>query len=103
PPHQRARRAGTGEVKVRLVPGRPITGRVTFPAGTDRPQVSARGKGIYVQGKVEADGRYEISGLPDGTSWKVQANGRKGDQWLSGEPAAAVPAGGSADIEVKAR
>jgi hypothetical protein len=61
-----------GEVTVRLERGGTIRGKLTFPAEM-RASVSAQSTlGIHAQGSVDAEGRYEIRGLPDGR-WTVSA------------------------------
>jgi hypothetical protein len=62
-----------GEVTVRLERGGTIRGRLTFPSEM-RANVSAGNEvGLSVSGTVDADGHYEIKGLPDGR-WTVRAH-----------------------------
>jgi hypothetical protein len=66
-------RAGAGEAVVRLARGGTIRGRITLPAGAGEQGVGANGEhGIWVQGTLDSEGRYEIRGLPD-MRWKVHA------------------------------
>jgi protocatechuate 3,4-dioxygenase beta subunit len=93
-------RVGSGETKVRLAPGKTITGRLTAPDGADNLQVSASGAGIGAMGKVESDGRFTIEGLPDG-AYDVQGHAQKdGGWWMATGKASA---GGSVDLELKKR
>jgi protocatechuate 3,4-dioxygenase beta subunit len=90
-----------GEVHVRPVPGKSITGRLSLPEGVDSPSVQAQLEGrVNVQGVVRPDKTYEIVGLPDGT-WKVNANAHVEGKWWNAE--GEVPAGGTLDLHLKAR
>ena len=91
-------RAGGTELRVRLVPGRTITGRIVAPEGRENLMVSASGLGVSAVGTLEPDGRYKIEGLPEG-EFDVSVWCQKGSEWWTGS--ARVAAGGSADIEVK--
>jgi hypothetical protein len=95
-------KARTGEQRLRLVPGKSVSGKFVVPAGGSVNGVNASPPdgAIQVQGVVHPDGTYEVRGLPDGT-WRVNAWGRAGDMGLTGN--ADVAAGGTVDVEMKAR
>ena len=90
-------KAGAG-VRVRLVPGKTIAGRVAVPPGAIRVSVQARAHGLWTQGKVDADGRYTIEGLPDGTYDVSASCVRDGTNWNA---SGSVEAGGTLDLEPK--
>lgn len=95
-------RAGGVEVRVRLTPGKSITGRINAPAGATGINVSAsaEGGGYGVGGTVEADGRYRIEGLPEG-AYSVSAHAQvEKAQWFASGKAAA---GGTLDLDLKKR
>lgn len=95
-------RAGGAEVRVRLTPGKSITGRINAPAGASGLNVSAsaEGGGYGVSGTIEADGRYRIEGLPEG-SYAVYAHAQvEKAQWYANGKAAA---GGTLDLDLKKR
>jgi protocatechuate 3,4-dioxygenase beta subunit len=89
----------TGEELV-LAPqtGGTIRGRLLLPSTGDLKslQVSVRILGIQHGGQVQADGTFEIVGVPPGT-WPVVAFARQGDGWLGGE----VQAAPGATIEIR--
>lgn len=93
-------RASSSPLHVALLPGKSIRGRLTLPEGARPAGVTAslHDGHLTVSGTVEADGTYEIAGLPEGT-WTVRARARKGDAALSAE--AEVPAGGTADLVLR--
>ena len=81
-------RGTTEPLRVRLVPGKSIRGRLVVPAGHSRISIYARSPFDSVHGKVSPDGIFEIPGLPEGT-WTVvaQAYG-EGNLWSRGEATA---------------
>lgn len=89
-----------GELTLRLERGGSIRGRVLGPSGVTQRRVWASGEfGQSVSAHVDAEGRYELKGLPDGR-WKVQAAGRSGEQSLRAEGEATV--GGTLDLTLAA-
>ncbi len=89
--------AGDGERVVRLRPGLAVSGRLVLPAGTEASSVSvvARVLGGDVRfGRVEAGGRYEVRGLPEGT-WPLTV--RLGKKVVRTE----VRAGTTRDIDLR--
>ncbi len=91
-------KTGGAEVRVRMTPGKSVTGRITAPAGADNVQVSVNATGISTSGKVDADGRFTIEGLPDG-AYDVHGHAQKDGVWwyATGK----VSAGGSLNLELK--
>jgi hypothetical protein len=91
---------GGEETVARLRPGLTIRGRFTVPRGADRYRVHARCEGLFVTGRVEPDGRFEIRGLTPGR-WKVSLTVHAGRErsWSGG---AEVAAGAEATITLKA-
>jgi hypothetical protein len=91
-----------GEVTVRAVPSRSITGRLKVPAGAQNLQVSAStDDGPGTGGTVKPDGSFEIRGIPEGTTWTVHGHAQSADgaSWFMGQATAA--AGASVEIELK--
>jgi protocatechuate 3,4-dioxygenase beta subunit len=90
-----------GEVKVNLQPGKTIAVRVTSPPGATDVNVGASlpQGGAWLHARPLGDGRFELRGAPDGTSWRVRAWAKVGDESWSGE--ATVAAGATADVELK--
>lgn len=87
-----------GEVRVRLAPGKSITGRLTLAPGAENAQVGV--DGVSARARVEADGRYTIEGIPEGT-YEVTAFFQKdGEWWMASGKATA---GGTLDLEPKKR
>ena len=93
-------RATGGEIPVRLTTGLAISGRCAVPPESMLASVSARGLGVDAWGALLPDGRYEIRGLPPG-DWDVRAFvvSRGMAQWNA--EVLGVPAGGTADLELK--
>ena len=89
-----------GEIRVHLVEGKSITGRLTLPAGAENVSVQMNTNGMWAQGKVEADGLYTIEGLPDGT-YDIHAGCQKDGAWWQATGKAS--AGSSLDLELKKR
>ena len=92
--------ASAGEVRAVLESGRSIRGRLVAPRGTQEMNVSVSQDGIDVAADVDAEGRYEMKGLPDGT-YRLHASGTVDGAPISG--IADVTAGGTADIELKGK
>ncbi len=66
--HATGLRPGEGEHRARFERGLAITGRITLPPGTrDRYVAAWRDPGVLAFGTLEADGRFEVRGLPPGT------------------------------------
>jgi protocatechuate 3,4-dioxygenase beta subunit len=91
-------RPGPDEIRVRLVPGKTIRGRLVLPAGAEDVRVWALlgpgGEGS-IPGEVHEDGTYVFRGLPDGT-WHLRAMATKdGSSWVA---EASVAAGGTLDL-----
>jgi hypothetical protein len=85
-----------GEVTVRLERGGTIRGRVTAPSDSGRVSVSASNDlGLSVNGKVDADGRYEVKGLPSGR-WTISGYARMDGQ--AGQSGKNFQALGQADV-----
>ena len=63
-------RSEAGSIEVTLGPGKTIRGRMVLPAGADRLGVRAESATLVVRGVVDAKGRFEITGLTEGT-WRV--------------------------------
>ena len=91
------------DLRVRLVAGKSITGRVTLPPGSQSGSVQASDpRGITVGVALKSDGTYEIRGLPEGRfSVTSGTQGPDGKYWQA--TAENVPAGGTADLELKPR
>ena len=92
---------GGTEVAVRLTAGRTISGRVFGPAGTGQFSVQAAAGRVTVDGRVEATGHYEITGLPDGVTWRLFAAGRQGETWYTTATDAEMLPGGTMDIDLR--
>lgn len=87
-----------GDVHVRLLPGKRITGRILAPADATDVEVRVLDGPVDWDGVVHADGRFEITGVPEGR-WSVRAGATSGGRRLYGF--ARVAAGGSADIDLR--
>ena len=86
-----------GEVTVRLVRGGTIRGRLSWPQGAREVNLSCHNaQGLRLGAKVEADGTYELRGLPEG-AWEVHARGELDNQQLSAR-ASGVAAGSTLDL-----
>ena len=95
---------GGGDLTVTLEKGGSITGRLAAPAGATRLSVHARAaSGLDAQGTVDAEGRYEIGGLPDGLTWRVSGSGLVGDAWMVAQSPGEVAAGSSLDLKLEKR
>lgn len=96
---RRGIQAETNELRVLLVRGASITGRISGPDGVvyGRVVASTHGGLASVFGSVRLDGAYEIVGLPEGT-WTVEAHGRIGtDEYVA---RGASRAGSVLDLEL---
>jgi hypothetical protein len=99
-----ARRAGVGggagEVRVPLVPARTIEGRAVLPAGSAHARAWISEAGLWSNADVAGDGRFRLTGLPEGT-WLVHVDATgPGGAALHGE--AKAEAGGTVEIAVAA-
>lgn len=94
-------RPGT-EVVVARKPGLAITGRLSVPAGATDVHVAAQLADLWigVQGTRAADGAFEIRGLPEGTTWQLNANGQVEGRWVATQ-GPVVAAGGNASFDLK--
>ncbi len=63
-------RANGSEVRVRLQPGKVVSGRVVAPEGSSPPSVYLQGPGLFLSPRVASDGRFEVRGVPDG-EWEL--------------------------------
>lgn len=91
------------EATLRMQRGASIRGRLSVPAGLQNLQVSANdGRGLWASGLVEADGRYEIKGLPDGR-WTVSSHAQSADGGVPWHAQGEAPAGGTLDLTLQAR
>jgi protocatechuate 3,4-dioxygenase beta subunit len=87
------------DVKLTLVPGLTVSGRLDVPSGAEDVYVIAERAGLGVAGKV-VGGRYEIRGLASGTWW-IRGGAKFGWSWdWVSSPAAA---GTSCDLTVPDR
>jgi hypothetical protein len=92
--------ARAGEITIPFESARSIRGRLVAPRGATGFGVRARQDGLSFDGQVDADGRFEVLGLPDGTFHLRGWAALDGAQ-VHGEGEAA--AGGSLDIELRPR
>jgi hypothetical protein len=88
-------RPGPTPARMTLGPGRAITGTVKVPPGAAGLALYASGPGLWVDGSVDAEGKFTIPALPEGV-WKVAVSARVGGQAYSASGDAA--AGGSIDL-----
>ncbi|MCC7140303.1 MAG: carboxypeptidase regulatory-like domain-containing protein [Planctomycetes bacterium] len=98
-----ARDAAPGrEARLRLDGGLSVTGTAEAPAWATEVRVSAWCEEFdaTVEGTRDADGRFEVRGLPEGTTWRVlvQATGGGRTSVARGAPVAA----GARDVRVAA-
>jgi hypothetical protein len=93
-----------GEATVTMRPGRTITVRVAAPPGAKDVWVNASIEGlghVGLQGRALADGRFELRGAPEGTTWSVSAGAKVGEAWWTGK--AQATAGGTVDVVLAAQ
>jgi hypothetical protein len=94
-------RPGEREVSITLVRGGSISGRVRAPPSAQHVSVHAQGgASLSVTAQVDAEGRYELKGLPPGT-WTVYAYGRADGKSLQAKGEAVV--GGTLDLTLEER
>jgi hypothetical protein len=93
-------KAGGSEVTLRLERGGTIRGRLTLPAFHEQLGIGANNDlGFWLQGHADADGRYEIRGVPPG-AWKVHAWAQVQGQHCNASADAA--AGAHVDLRLEA-
>lgn len=68
-------RGDAEEVRLRVRPGSVIEGTVTWPRDLPRPLVEIQELGRVTRTLVDADGRFRLTGLPEGT-WTVEVESR---------------------------
>ena len=88
----------SGELRIPMEAGRTIRGRLVAPRGTQQLGVSISQDGLDLGADVDAEGRYEIKGLPDGT-FRLNGYGSLDGAPVTGSVEAA--AGGVVDIELR--
>jgi hypothetical protein len=91
-------RPADGEVRVRLVQGKALTGRILAPEGAKDFDARVDDGPLLWGGDVGSDGRFEVRGVPEGT-WIVQVRAQVGDRTLYG--VARVATGSPTDIRVR--
>lgn len=98
----RGLRAGGEPVKVTLEEGRAITGALTLPEGAKEAFVGALlpNTPFYVHLHRVPAGRFEIRGLPAGTSWTVVGVADVGQRRFEVRSLEPVLAGGSFDLDL---
>jgi hypothetical protein len=93
----------TGALDVEATKGRSISGRLALREGAGRGFVRATWTSsplVYVDAIVEKDGRYELGGLPEGTSWSLYACADVGTKRSEAKSTDAVPAGATVDLDL---
>jgi hypothetical protein len=90
---------GSAEVRVRLTPGKSLSGRVVIPPDVTDVDVWVSDGAIHWEGVVHPDGRFAISGLPEGT-WHVRASGSLDGRSCFGT--ANIATGASGEIRIEA-
>ena len=86
-----------GAVRVRLVPGGTLSGRIRTPVGATDLEVRVDDGPILWRGVVREDGCFEITGVPEGT-WTVVASAQAAGALCFGS--ARIATGSRADIEI---
>jgi len=66
-------RSDAETIEVKLESGKSIGGRIVLPTGAARVRVWAESSTLSVLGTVDAEGRFQIPGLPEGT-WRVRGD-----------------------------
>lgn len=88
-------RGDVGEIRVRLVAGRTVRGRIILPAGSWEASAAATRGLAQCEAKTSQDGRFEIRGVPPGT-WKFEGLAWHETAYLVGEATAT----GEDDVEI---
>ena len=92
--------ARAGELVLSFETTRSIRGRLVAPKGATGFALRATLDGVVGDVQVDADGRFEVRGLPDGTAHLHGSASVDGAQWAADIDA---PPGGTLDVELRAR
>jgi hypothetical protein len=91
------------EARLRVEPGRSITGRLVLPAGAGPVSLTGTLGGIRVEAHVRPDLTFDLAGLPEGTTWSLEASARVEDSPRPWRGRATARPGDEIAIEVRPR